>query len=612
MKVMAPAMVFLALAISAGWAQPHVAYVYPAGGQVGTTFEIVVGGQNLMSVSNAMMTGDGVVVTVLDRNRPISQKDFGLLRDRWMALQDREKAANSADPGTNTWTTADIREREEIRNKILKNPPNRKTGPAMIETVTLRVEIATNAATGDREIRLLGQNALSNPLTFRVGALPEESKSAAQAFNPDLEPFLKRLGRKPVPVGTPKYEATVSLPVTVNGQIMPGEVDRFHFVGKRGQQIVIMVEARALIPYLADAVPGWFEAVLTIFDSRGHELASDERFRFKPDPAMRFEVPEDGDYTVEIHDSIFRGREDFVYRLTMGELPFVTSIFPLGGKAGDKTEVAVSGWNLGERSVVRDNPPGATGVAMLSDRFPVPFAVDELPEQFEREPNDSRATAQAVDLSAIVNGKIGRRGETDVFSFKGVTGQRVVAEVMARRLDSPLDSFLRLMDAEGKLVASNDDFDDKGSGLETHHADSYLTAVLPADGIYFVEIGDTQARGGSEFGYRLRLSGPRPDFALWIVPASVTVHGGMSAPLTVYALRKDGFTNAINLKLKDESSGFSLSGSRIGINQDKVQITLKASTRNTGMVSAVELVGEASVDGRLVRREVLPAEDMMQ
>ena len=37
---------------------------------------------------------------------------------------------------------------------------------------------------------------------------------------------------------------------------------------------------------------------------------------------------------MEIKDALYRGREDFVYRITIGELPFVTGIFPLGGRAG--------------------------------------------------------------------------------------------------------------------------------------------------------------------------------------------------------------------------------------------------------------------------------------
>jgi hypothetical protein len=31
-------------------------------------------------------------------------------------------------------------------------------------------------------------------------------------------------------------------------------------------------------------------------------------------------------------DALYRGREDFVYRIAIGELPFVTDIFPLGGR----------------------------------------------------------------------------------------------------------------------------------------------------------------------------------------------------------------------------------------------------------------------------------------
>ena len=45
---------------------PHLAYVYPAGGKTGSTFQITVGGQFLLTVSNAFVTGPGVSATVLD------------------------------------------------------------------------------------------------------------------------------------------------------------------------------------------------------------------------------------------------------------------------------------------------------------------------------------------------------------------------------------------------------------------------------------------------------------------------------------------------------------------------------------------------------------------
>jgi len=607
----------LLLATATAWAQqnPHLAYVYPAGGKAGTTFPITVGGQSLINVSNVQITGPGITATVLDHYRPMNQKDFNDLRDRLKALQDKFQAARRPDAtGTNAWTVEDAREREAMRIKILRNPPNRAASPAMIDTVTIKVAIATNAAPGDREIRLWAPNALSNPLRFCVGALPEVTRPAARPANPDFDKYLERLGGAPALTGTPKHEARVSLPVTLNGQIMPGGVDRYQFFARQGQQLIIAARARALIPYLADAVPGWFEVTLTLLDARGEEVASAERYRFHPDPVLHFEVPRDGMYTVELHDSIFRGREDFVYRLTIGELPFVTSIFPLGGRAGEQAAVTLTGWNLAETNLVLDESTARPGSGTLAGNYfnPVPFAVDDLPECFANATNHSRNTAQTVRLPVIINGRVRQPGESEVFKFAGRAGETIVAEVVARRLDSPLDSFLRLTDATGRQLAFNDDFEDKGSGLNTHHADSYLTNTLPAEGEYYIHLHDTQGQGGPEYGYRLRLSERRPDFALRVVPSSLSLRTGMSLPVTVFALRRDGFTNAINLELADAPRGFSLSGARIGDNQDKAQFTLKAPAEPTTAPVAIVIEGHATIEGKLVTHAAAPAEDLMQ
>jgi len=613
MKRLGPIALFLLLG-AAAFAQPapHVAYVYPAGGRVDSTFEIVVGGQFLASVSNAFFSGNGISAKVLDHHRPMNQKEFTDLRDRLKTLQEKFQATQRGNDGTNVWTAADAAEREEVRAKILKNPPNRTVNPAMIDTVIMRVAIATNAELGVHEIRLAASSGLSNPFRFFVGTLPEITKPAAKPANPDMDKFLERMGNKPVPFGTPKYESSTSLPALVNGQIMPGGVDRYRFFATRGQQIVIAASARQLIPYLADAVPGWFEAVVTIYDSKEKELASDERFHFRPDPVLHFDAPHDGEYVVEIHDSIFRGREDFVYRLAIGELPYVTGIYPLGGKRGEISSVSVTGWNLPEKSFVHTNDePGV--IALNQGAFnDVPFAVDELPECFARDGINSRETAQTVTLPIIINGHIGQPGEREVYKLEGHAGELIVAEVFARRLDSPLDSFLRLTDQHGKMLAFNDDFEDKGSGLNTHHADSYLTATLPADGTYFIQINDTQGQGGPDFAYRLRISEPQPDFELRVVPSSISLRSGMSLPVTVFALRRDGFTNEIQLKLKSAPAGFALSGARILAGHDKAQFTLKAPSEPKEVPVALTIEGEANVSGEKVIHAAVPAEDMMQ
>jgi hypothetical protein len=202
-----------------------------------------------------------------------------------------------------------------------------------------------------------------------------------------------------------------------------------------------------------------------------------------------------------IRDAIYRGREDFVYRITIGELPFITSIFPLGGKAGAKTTVELKGWNLPVTRMKPETRGKAPGIYPLSVRRGewlsnrVPYAVDALADRLEREPNNQPKGAQAVKLPLIVNGRIDAPGDTDVFRFDGRAGQELVAEVWARRLDSPLDSVLRLTDAAGRELAVNDDAEDKGAGLLTHHADSRIQVRLPAKGTYYLHLGDAQRKG---------------------------------------------------------------------------------------------------------------------
>ena len=183
---------------------------------------------------------------------------------------------------------------------------------------------------------------------------------------------------------------------------------------------------------------------------------------------------------------------------------------------------------------------------------------------------------------------------------------------MRARLDSSLDSTLRLTDAAGKQLAYNDDYEDKGSGLNTHHADSYLTATLPASGTYYLYLEDAQQQGGPSYAYRLRISAPRPDFALRVTPSSVSVRGGTAVPLTVYALRKDGFTNPIALLLKDAPPGFTLTGGLVPANEDLLRLTLTAPSIRTKQPLKFSLQGRAIVQGKAVVRQAVPAEDMMQ
>ena len=51
---------------------PHLAYVLPAGGRQGATFQVQAGGQFLPNVSAVYVSGSGVQATLSDYARPMN------------------------------------------------------------------------------------------------------------------------------------------------------------------------------------------------------------------------------------------------------------------------------------------------------------------------------------------------------------------------------------------------------------------------------------------------------------------------------------------------------------------------------------------------------------
>lgn len=635
--------------------RPYIGYVYPAGGQQGTTVRIRLGGQNLDGVHGVIVTGKGVSGKLNTYLRRIGPQETTLLREQldelrkqvpkksWDALAQATQgtdASMNADigmlsremmsrltqgghgPGVRTVALESLGIDKNIASLVtrirtrMNEYVQRPASAAISSLVIAEVTFDPDAEPGKRELRLVTARGASNPLVFYVGRLPETSRL------PMLISEIQVLGKEALALRRRHEENSSEMPIavpsTVNGQIASAEVHRYRFKARKGQHLVISTAARELIPFIADAVPGWFQPVLTIYDSRGNEVAYNDDYRFNPDPLLLFEVPRNDEYVMTITDAIFRGREDFVYRVTVDQMPLVTSIFPLGARAGTTPLVAMKGWNLEEAELKPPPADAKPGIHFLSaaksDRNsnPVPFAVDTLSESFDKEPNNQADEAQKVQLPVIINGRIDRPDDWDVFEFTGRAGETVVAEVKARRLNSPLDSVIRLTDARGTPLAMNDDHDDLEAGTNTHLADSYLTLKLPADGVYYVHVGDTTRSGGDEYGYRLRISGPRPDFALRVAPSSVFLRRGNSDTVSIYVERKDGFAGPIKLALKTPPAGISAAPVTNTGTQPVAKLTIRAGSAAAAGPFNLVVEGSAKIGSDEVVREAVPAEDRMQ
>jgi len=667
------------LVAASAWAQNQfIGYVYPAGGQQGSTFAIRLGGQGLANLSGVMVSGEGVSVRLVDHYRVLDNQEMSFLNQQLRELQKQETTlsdemaakmawfefpapigpntgsdavaslmcevcgtANAADATVCTKCSAKLEkppeptpagkepageapksEKEAVKQNLVNLIQRRfaedERTPAVrsqTELVFAEVTFAPDAKPGRREIRVITKRGVSNALPFFVGQVPEVARKPMKTMQ---LPILgkEHLAQRKRPLG--EVEVRVEVPCTMNGQIAAGEMNRYRFSASKGQRLVIAAKARELVPYVPDGVPGWLQAVLRLRDASGKEVAYNDDFRSDPDPVIFYEVPEDGDYLLTINEALFRGRESFVYRITVGELPFVTGIFPLGGRVGEPVKIEVDGWNLDNTTLSPPPPdakPGQYLLAATNGKFAsnhVPFALDTLPECLNQEPNDEPAQAQKVTLPIIVNGRADRSGDWDVFEVEGKAGETLVAEVQARRLGSPYDSFLKVTGPDGKIIALNDDHYDAASGLNTDHADSYLMVKLPADGKYFIHLGDTPRRGGKEYAYRLRISQPQPDFVLRLIPSRIAMPSKGSASVTVFAMRKDGFDGPISLSFKDLPQGFESAGATLAAKQEVVGLALKTTLTDMEMPVNLTVVGTAKIgDGEIVH-EAVPAEDRMQ
>lgn len=121
------------------------------------------------------------------------------------------------------------------------------------------------------------------------------------------------------------------------------------------------------------------------------------------------------------------------------------------------------------------------------------IVVSPYPETQEREPNDSFGAAQELALPMTVHGLLPRPGDTDAYRFQAKAGQEVICLINAGGLGSRLDPVVEVVDAAGKVIASNQQERDRTA----------LGVKIPSDGSYAARVSDYQQGGTIRHFYRL-------------------------------------------------------------------------------------------------------------
>jgi hypothetical protein len=241
-----------------------------------------------------------------------------------------------------------------------------------------------------------------------------------------------------------------------------------------------------------------------------------------------------------------------------------------------------------------------------------------VPETVERGSGHGASEAQPVAFPQIVNGRIERPGDTDIYQIDARKGADLAIDIQARRLRSPLDAVIHVADEQGRVLVWNDDLMEKdghlhlGDGLLTHHADPRVRLKVPADGPLFIRVADAQGHGGADHAYRLRILSARPDFELRVTPSVVNAAAGGHVPVHVHVLRNDGFDGEIRLALRDAPQGARLAGARIPPGVAQIRCTLFIPPQARNGVSSVVLTGIGTAGGAAITRDAVPADDAMQ
>lgn len=478
--------------------------------------------------------------------------------------------------------------------------------------VQATLTIADDAPPGRRWIRVVsGQSGITNFAHFVVGDLPEHIEAEQNS--------------------TPDEAEELQLPVVVNGRINPkADRDCFRFDAKQGQNLVIAVAAHSLDVHGYGGNYGIADFTLELLDSQGRVVA-ESLDALGYDPLIEYTVPVDGTFVARVKMVAYNGFPEAVYRLTIGEVPYVTSVFPAGLQRGSTTSVELHGPNIAPGTTRRISAPNAVPFPIqfvsandLTSGHDVPILRGNYTDLIEQEPNNNRSQATDLPDQTTVNGRFDSSNDTDWYRIKTPDKQPVLLRVFSHRfMRSPVDTFLQIYDRDGKLLIENDDGGRVDPGFASYHGfrttDSCILFRPPEAGEYFAKITDTGGSFGPRAVYRLSRSQQtgKPDFRLRHYPDGVPVWGpGSTAALQV---RVDWLTYPnfdIDLSIEGLPEGWTgSSATALGFSKerpqnrhkDRIFLTITAPPdASVGTVVPFRVTGRVKHEGEAVERISYP------
>jgi hypothetical protein len=461
-----------------------------------------------------------------------------------------------------------------------------------VPAVTLRVTVAADAPLGVREFRV----ATAHHGISTVGLLVIGDEPEVVEVEPNNEPAQAQ---------------SVPIPSVVNGRIQQAEdVDYYKFKVEAGQEVTFAVQCARLEDKIHDLAPH-ADPMLVLLDGTGIELARNDDY-YRADPLLHYRFVKAGEYRLQLRDVGYQGSPNWVYRLNITSRPFVTSVVPCAVRPGQTNELHVAGFNLGGATTVKLEVPVGTPSGAWTASLKMPNGVSNVialtvvdAPQAAFLPTENLAPVAAKTITAVLSAPAGpvakgalalpggvnswvTEGQVDRYTFHTAKASAWAFEISARRLDSEMDSVIKIRDAKGNILAENDDALGKDSRLE-------WTSLGAGD--FTIEVRDLTGHGGPTYFYNLSALPITPDFRLKCDTDRAMIAPGNRTAWFVIVERKFGAACEIKIEVKGLPPGVTATPLTIPADMMQGPLILAAAPDAKIDFTNVEIVGTAMLPG---------------
>lgn len=474
---------------------------------------------------------------------------------------------------------------DEVDRLVFSHPgivSTLQTSPArMLETEPqpqygqFSVTIAPEVPPGIYEVRAKGRFGLSNPRAFLVTQSPVQHIDAEHT--------------------KPDTAVDLSLQQVTVDRAYPQRRNYYHVTLSANDRLYVCAHARRLDSRAVVA--------LSLLNPAGHEVARARAIGEFP-AEMIFNVPTDGTYTLLAYDFLYQGGESFGFALQASVDPSSTTTPPenelkrLCATGGQLMSVAKRDANIdGLKPLVAD--PAASTAQWLA-----PSAASQQLADTERK------------APFTVNGRFPTNAPSLNFDFKANAGQSLWIEVNSSKLDQLTDPRVIVYkvnrDEAGKeslqQLAEQDDGAAVGPvGMKLRMRDPYLQFTAPENATYRILLADnsTGARPSDSLNFVLTVREPQPSFELLAYQpfpskdpvqsknwATNLMRGGTES-VHVLVLRRDGFSDAIELSVEGLPTGVTCEKAMVAAGANEAMLVLKAAEDAADWIGNIKVIGRS-------------------